>query len=414
MRQKGFTLVELMVVLVILGVLFTVVMMTISRNPQNKARDSIRRSDIDRIAEAYESDASETNRYQPLEQSALYNGKVPKPPEGGNYQGLVTTTADGYMICAQLEKGKDLNCLENSENLNCYCRKSKNYNGGGNGNPSPEASPTPSSSAVASSTPGPSLPPENPWGQAAQFAGKPAYLNPPSYVPLPEFLKADYSNKMDIPGQELTVEAWIKPVAPVQDGHHYRIADNTYRLTMHPRPNGSNVSYKYYFDVQTRPNGPCGQTVVQSDIRLKNDPWNINYYKTVTKAEFETWKHVVGVFKNSVFYIFEDGVLLNTYDTTATNETVCNDGRSMHVGVGLYGKSTPYYDNFQGLIDEVRVSDIARYTSNYTRPVAPFTQDANTDMLYHFDGNTSDFSTNDLDGSFTGQVEYVDSTIPTD
>jgi prepilin-type N-terminal cleavage/methylation domain-containing protein len=514
MWQKGFSLVELIIVVVIIGVLATIVVNQIGLSPREKSRDAVKKQDINKIADAYDQSAVDGISYRPI------GGKAPLPPEGGTYQGLLAADAGGYKICAQLEKGKDINCLENSDNPNCYCRSSHTDNGSGNlgynngggngngnggGNPSP--SPTPVACNVAkpaslvTNYPGGSTNSivgtdgtwcrdldagagnttmvnkgtcedscvvhedycqssttnrdwycsgtwngtgwtnahceaggyvcnsgyacsdgacrqgPNPFGQAIAVNGKPAYLNPPSYNPLPEYMKANYDPKMNLTTEQVTVEAWIKPTAPTTDAHHYRIVDNTYRLTMHPRPNGENISYKYYFDVQSVQNGPCGQTVVQSDSRLASDPWNINYYKTVTKSEFENWKHVVGIFKDSIFYIYENGILLNTYNTVGSGHSymnICNDGRAMHVGAGLFGKSTPYYDNFQGLIDEVRISDVVRYSgSSYTVPKLPFSSDANTDMLYHFDGNTTDSSSNGLSGQTTGTIEYVNSTVPT-
>jgi hypothetical protein len=43
------------------------------------------------------------------------------------------------------------------------------------------------------------------------------------------------------------------------------------------------------------------------------------------------------------------------------------------------------YPSYSGYLDEVRISKNIRYTANFTRPSAPFSADANTAALYHFD-----------------------------
>jgi hypothetical protein len=40
----------------------------------------------------------------------------------------------------------------------------------------------------------------------------------------------------------------------------------------------------------------------------------------------------------------------------------------------------------RGFLDEVRFSNIARYTGNYTPATEPFVPDSNTRLLLHFDG----------------------------
>jgi hypothetical protein len=220
-------------------------------------------------------------------------------------------------------------------------------------------------------------------------------------------MKAPYSTLMNLPTNNLTVEAWIKPEVPTLAGYHYRIVDNTYRLSMDAKPDGQNVSYQYYFDVQSSNNG-CNQTVVYSGSCNWN-PWDTCNYINVSPAQFTTWKHVAGVLQNGNLHIYENGVKLNSYNV---GMIVCNAGRSMNVGAGVGSVYLPYYDYFQGAIDEVRVSDIARYTSNFTPSKTPFTPDNNTMMLYHFDSNTTDSSNNNLNGQLTGSVYYIPSTIP--
>ncbi|MGQ9657677.1 MAG: LamG-like jellyroll fold domain-containing protein [Fimbriimonadales bacterium] len=44
-----------------------------------------------------------------------------------------------------------------------------------------------------------------------------------------------------------------------------------------------------------------------------------------------------------------------------------------------------YYPSFSGYLDEVRLSTVLRYSGSFTPPTQPFTPDAQTAALYHFD-----------------------------
>jgi len=48
----------------------------------------------------------------------------------------------------------------------------------------------------------------------------------------------------------------------------------------------------------------------------------------------------------------------------------------------------PQYPSYSGWIDELRVSNSIRYSTTFTPPTLPFTTDANTVGLYHFDEGT--------------------------
>lgn len=122
--SRGFSLMELLVVIVILGIVYTVVYLQITNQPIERARDDVRKSDINYIAETYIAKATDKDTYEPLTEGDATYGRIPVPPEGGSYQGLLTQPQDFFTICAQLEKGKDINCLANLDNPNCYCRQS--------------------------------------------------------------------------------------------------------------------------------------------------------------------------------------------------------------------------------------------------------------------------------------------------
>ena len=66
---------------------------------------------------------------------------------------------------------------------------------------------------------------------------------------------------------------------------------------------------------------------------------------------------------------------------------------------------------FKGDMDEVRISNIARYSDSFTPPTTPFTVDSNTLDLWRFDGTTNDELTNRTMIE-TGAVTYIDSPLP--
>lgn len=67
--------------------------------------------------------------------------------------------------------------------------------------------------------------------------------------------------------------------------------------------------------------------------------------------------------------------------------------------------------NFTGWIDELRVSNIPRYTSAFAPQTTPFTTDANTIGLWHFDDGSgtsaADSSGNNITGSLSGSASFV-------
>ncbi len=76
--------------------------------------------------------------------------------------------------------------------------------------------------------------------------------------------------------------------------------------------------------------------------------------------------------------------------------------------IGCEGASE---DFFAGLVDEVRISKVARYTGGFSPPVAPYDPDADTLALYHFDETRPGLS---ADQTANGHHAYwlgVDATV---
>lgn len=79
------------------------------------------------------------------------------------------------------------------------------------------------------------------------------------------------------------------------------------------------------------------------------------------------------------------------------------------------------YPSYNGVLDEVRVSNNIRYSSGFTRPSAPFTNDQNTILLYHFDEGSGTTAIDSASNPLNGQIKiggspsgpvYVSSTAP--
>lgn len=90
-----------------------------------------------------------------------------------------------------------------------------------------------------------------------------------------------------------------------------------------------------------------------------------------------TWYHIAIVRNSGVTRMYINGVSQSTTYTDTNNypARVMNLGRVGYVSQRL----------LPGLIDELRISKVARYTANFTAPTSAFTNDTNTLMLLHMD-----------------------------
>ena len=139
-------------------------------------------------------------------------------------------------------------------------------------------------------------------------------------------------------------------------------------------------------------NGIIGQGTVASDH------WQINYYNqsgvgryfwcivvvsntekkltsNVTNLSEGTWYHLAWVNNGGTYSLYLDGTSIgDEADTQA-----CGD----FSGNLIIGKA-PYYNQWSdAYYDEIRISDTARWTSNFVAPTVEHTSDANTQLLIH-------------------------------
>jgi hypothetical protein len=90
--------------------------------------------------------------------------------------------------------------------------------------------------------------------------------------------------------------------------------------------------------------------------------------------------------------LFQDGVQVGAAYVNAS-AYLCN---RVIIGADDY---TLGGSPLNGYLDEIRISNIARYTSNYTPATGPFITDANTLLLLHCDGTSGSTSFPDSSGT---------------
>lgn len=104
-----------------------------------------------------------------------------------------------------------------------------------------------------------------------------------------------------------------------------------------------------------------------------------------------TWYHIAVVRYSGTTKLYLNGT--QTGSTLSYTGAVGDGDISIGAVVGQY---------MNGHIDEVRISDTARYTANFTTPTSAFTNDANTKLLLHMDG--ADASTTFTDDTTSAAV----------
>lgn len=138
-----------------------------------------------------------------------------------------------------------------------------------------------------------------------------------------------------------------------------------------------------------------------------NYSWNPDYRSIATLSD-NTWYHIALIRYNGIFYVSVNGTIVYTNSsftsTTFYRGTINAIGAISWVGYSGFGQF------YTGYMSEFRVSNVARYTTNFTvRPTRFFT-DSNTVLLLHMCGTGNTFvdsSVTDLPSMIRSGYEWL-------
>ena len=108
---------------------------------------------------------------------------------------------------------------------------------------------------------------------------------------------------------------------------------------------------------------------------------NIGFPFAHTTA-LNTWYHFAFVRTAATLMVFANGVDKPYYYGGVPPPSTHNIQVSDISTIGRYFADVPYY--FDGRLDELRISNVARWTSNFTPPTEEYSSDAYTQALLHF------------------------------
>jgi hypothetical protein len=189
---------------------------------------------------------------------------------------------------------------------------------------------------------------------------------------------------------------YIRVEDPMED---FAFGSSDFTIEMYIRP-GTINTWNYIYD--NRFSGSDTNRVAA----IINSSGNVVIYhnnnsRIVSSSALSTgtWYHIAVVRSSGTLTVYIDG----TADGTWTDGTTYVSGGDLWFGD--YPQSNVY--GLNGYMDEIRVSDSARYTGSFTPSTTAFTSDANTLLLIHSDLTSSEEDRTELSVTAAGKPRLL-------
>jgi hypothetical protein len=229
-------------------------------------------------------------------------------------------------------------------------------------------------------------------------------------------------NKLNIGATDFTIEFWMKVPAgviniPVGGGNGWIWGNIILDRDIHGNyPEGFGISlYDGNIRFGTGPN-PDANTIETSGVNVADGNWH--HVAVVRTLSGQARIYVDGIQRASGSVLGGDVSYAGPYAGGYINPPDCNEDKDPYMVLGaekydyfwcsigdpLYALNNAY----SGYLDDLRISNVARYNSNFTVPTAPHPEDSNTVAIYRFDDNTaSDATSSPVNGTVKARVTFV-------
>ena len=183
-------------------------------------------------------------------------------------------------------------------------------------------------------------------------------------VPVDEYISFATSTEFGFASGDFTIECWINPLL-VSAGERAIFDFRTQETELSPRIYLDGANLKYYNN---------GSAAISGSTNLSAGTW---YHVALSRSGTST------------------KLFLNGTQEGSTYTDASNYGSTKPVRIGADFDAS---NDFAGYVDEVRISNNARYTANFTPLNGVFQGDANAKLLVHFDGSYGQTHTEDWSG----------------